>query len=255
MTATQGKIYGYCRISTAKQNIERQIRSIKSYCKLTFGEEYENIADIRQEVFTGRKLKERKAFNKLMKEVKEGDTIIFDSVSRMSRNAQEGFKTYIELFNRGVNLIFLRERTIDTSAFKSAVGDNKLDVHIETGDTDTDDFVNGIMSEVVKYISKLAERQILLAFEQSQKEVDDLSDRTKGGLKTARINGKQIGQRSGAKLIVKKAQPAKDIIRKHSKDFGGTLNDTETMKLAGVSRNTFYKYKKELANELAESEV
>jgi len=253
MTATQGKIYGYCRISTPKQNIERQIRNIKSYCKLTYGDE--DKALIKQEVFTGRKLKDRKAFNKLMKNVKEGDTIIFDSVSRMSRNAQEGFKTYIELFNRGVNLVFLKERTIDTSTFKSAVGDNKLDIHIETGDTDTDDFVNGIMSEVVKYISKLAERQIVIAFEQAEKEVLDLSQRTKEGQQTARAHGKQIGQHEGAKLNIKKEKPAKDIIREHNKDFGGTLNDTKTMTLAKISRNTFYKYKKELANELAESEV
>ncbi len=252
MTAAQGKIYGYARISTPKQSIERQIRNIKNYCKLTYGDE--DKALIKQEVFTGRKVNSRPVFKALIDKVKSGDTIIFDSVSRMSRNAQEGFETYIELFNRGVNLIFLKERTIDTSTFKSAVGDNKLNVHIETGDTDTDNFVNGIMSEVVKYISKLAERQIVIAFEQAQKEVDDLSQRTKEGQQTAKEHGKQIGQRQGAKLNVKKAQPAKDVIRKHNKDFGGNLNDTETIKLAGISRGTFYKYKREIVEEWSEKQ-
>ena len=48
-------------------------------------------------------------------------------------------------------------------------------------------------------------------------------------------------------LISKKAE-----IRKHSKDFGGTLNDIECMKLTGIARNTFYKYKREMLQDEAE---
>jgi len=237
MTATQNKVYGYCRISTAKQSIERQIRNITAY---------DNKAIIYQEAFTGTKVYERKEFTKLLKKVKQGDTIIFDSVSRMSRNADDGIKLYLELFDKGINLVFLKEHHIDTDTYKSALS-NSIQM--------TGDDVDYILQGINEYLKRLATKQILLAFQQSEKEVQDLHQRTKEGIQTARDNGKQIGQREGAKLNVKKAQPAKDIIRKHSKDFGGTLNDTETMKLAGVSRNTFYKYKKELANELAESEV
>lgn len=237
MTTTQGNVYGYCRISTAKQSIERQIRNITAY---------DNTAIIYQEAYTGTKVYERKEFTKLLKRVKQGDTIIFDSVSRMSRNADDGIKLYLELFDKGINLVFLKEHHIDTDTYKSALSNN-----IQM----TGDDVDYILKGINEYLKRLATKQIRLAFEQSQKEVEDLHQRTKEGIQTARDNGRQIGQREGAKLNVKKAQPAKDIIRKHSKDFGGTLNDTETMKLAGVSRNTFYKYKKELANELAESEV
>ena len=67
--------YGYCRISTRKQNIERQIRNILS--------EFSD-AVIVQEEYTGTKL-DRKEWNKLFNSVRAGDTIIFDSVSRMSR--------------------------------------------------------------------------------------------------------------------------------------------------------------------------
>ena len=66
---------------------------------------------------------------------------------------------------------------------------------------------------------------------------------------TAKMNGKQIGRKSGSKIISKKSVQAKEIIRKHSRSFGGTLNDDEVMKLAGVNRNSFYKYKKELREE------
>jgi len=45
---------------------------------------------------------------------------------------------------------------------------------------------------------------------------------------------------------------AKEIIRTHSKDFGGTLSDAECIRLAGISRNSFYKYKAELKDEKRE---
>ena len=87
---------------------------------------------------------------------------------------------------------------------------------------------------------------IRIAFEQAEKEVQDLHQRTREGIETARLNGKQIGQRLGAKLNVKKEAPAKEKILKYSKDFNGSLDDRACIKVVGVSRNTFYKYKKEL---------
>ncbi|MBR0203547.1 MAG: hypothetical protein IJQ56_04185, partial [Synergistaceae bacterium] len=65
----------------------------------------------------------------------------------------------------------------------------------------------------------LAKKQIQLAFQQSQKEVDDLHQRTKVGIETARRNGKQIGQRFGRKLVIKKKSPVQQLILKYSKHF------------------------------------
>lgn len=66
------------------------------------------------------------------------------------------------------------------------------------------------------------------------------------GIETARLNGKQIGQRKGVTYETQKAKAAKDIIRRHNKSFGGSLTDHETMRQAGISRKSFYKYKWEL---------
>ena len=77
----------------------------------------------------------------------------------------------------------------------------------------------------------------------------DLHQRTKEGIETARLRGKQIGQQKGRKLNVKKAAAAKEIIRKHAKDFSGTLTDVECIKLTGLARNTYYKYKRDLRGE------
>ena len=97
----------------------------------------------------------------------------------------------------------------------------------------------------------LQKEQIRLVFEQAQKEVDDLHLRTAEGIITARMNGKQIGLVKGTKLTTKKSIAAKETIKKHSKDFNGTLADEDVMKLAGISRNSFYKYKREIREEIA----
>ena len=223
-------IYGYCRISRAKQSIDRQIRNIKAV--------YPD-AVIIQEVFTRTRL-DRKEWQKLYKAVKAGDTIVFDSVSRMSGNADEGFNAYEELYNRGISLVFLKEPHINTDTYKQALESNiKL-----TGRS-----VDFILEGVNKYLMALAKEQIRLAFEQSEKEVEDLHQRTKEGIETARLNGKQIGQKAGAKLTTKKSISAKEEIVKYSKDFSGTLADADVMKLTGLSRNTYYKYKRELKEE------
>lgn len=234
-------IYGYCRISRRTQSIERQERNILNA--------YPN-AYIIKETFTGTKLQGRKELDKLLKIVKPKDTIVFDSASRMSRNADEAITLYEELFNKNVNLIFLKEPHINTDTYKSAL-ENQIEINLNTGNDATDTFINSIIEALNRYTIDLAKEQIKLVFAQGQKEVNDLHARTAEGLLTARLNGKQIGQKKGAKLTTKKSITAKEIIKKHSKDFNGTLEDADVMKLAGVSRNTYYKYKKELREEIA----
>ena len=192
--------YGYCRISRPKQSLERQIRNIKA--------QYQDSVIV-QEVFTRTRM-DRRQWQLLMKRVKAGDTIIFDSVSRMSGNAEEGFAAYEELFNRGVTLVFLKEPHINTDTYKKALENN---VQL-TGSN-----VDYILEGVNRYLMELAKEQIRLAFEQSEKEVEDLHQRTREGIETARLNGKQIGRKKDAKITTKKSLAAKEIIRKHSRDF------------------------------------
>lgn len=139
--------------------------------------------------------------------------------------------------NRGVNLVFLKEPHINTDTYKKALENN---VQL-TGSN-----VDYILEGVNRYLMELAKEQIRLAFEQSEKEVEDLHQRTREGIETARLNGKQIGRKKDAKITTKKSLAAKEIIRKHSRDFNGTLSDVEVMQLTGLSRNTYYKYKREL---------
>lgn len=220
-------IFGYCRISTPKQNIDRQIRNIKS-----------NYPDavIVSEVYTGTK-QNRPEWDKLYKKLYVGDTIVFDSVSRMSRNADEGFATYEELYNRDVELIFLKEPHINTATYKNALQNN-----LSMTGTNVDFILEGVN----RYLMELAKEQIRLAFEQSEKEVLDLRQRTREGIETARLNGKRIGRRVGETVNTRKSIEAKKQILKYNRDFNGTLSDVDCIRLIGLSRNTFYKYKSEL---------
>ena len=238
--------YGYVRISTPSQDINRQIRNILRF--------YPD-AIIIIEVYSGRTSK-RPEWSKLFKKVRNGDVIIFDSVSRMSRSSEEGVEQYMELYDRGVELVFLKEPMINTETYKSAL-ENKLEL--------TGEDVDEILSGVNAYLKKLARRQIVIAFDQAEKEVSDLRQRTREGIETARINGKQIGQQKGKKLKVKKEEPIKNIIREKSKFFNGSNSDSEVIAIIcsteyydaelqrkrkyNISRNTFYKYKKEMMEE------
>lgn len=235
------RVYGYARISRPSQNIERQIRNIT--------EAYPNVTKIYTEAYTGTKIN-RKQLNNLLKVVKEGDTIVFDSVSRMSRTKEEGVKLYFKLMGKGINLVFLKEPMINTSVYQEGIDRGIQGFKVDTGTEYMDEFINGQIKLINKLMEGIATEQIEKAFEQAEKEVKDLQQRTKEGIETARREGKQIGQQKGRKLNVKKATEAKEKILKHSKKFGGNLNDTELQELCNISRNTLYKYKKELEREV-----
>lgn len=239
----KNRIYGYCRISRKSQNIERQVRNITSA--------YPD-AIIRKEAFTGTKIEGRKEFEKILREVKPGDTIVFDSVSRMSRNSKDGVNLYFELCDKGIELIFLKEGYINTSVYREslersigATGNEIADMYIET------------TNQVLRLLAK---RQIEIAFDQAEKEVTDLRERTKEGIETARRNGKELGRPSGYLIEFKKdgtetkphqkGKAIKAEIQKKAKDFGGAYTDLDLIKVLQISRGTYYKYKKQLIEEL-----
>ena len=221
-------IIAYCRVSTPHQRLERQITNITElYPK----------AIIFREFYTGT-TQNRPNWERLMTQIKKEDTIVFDSVSRMSRNADEGFKDYKTLYEMGVNLIFLNEPLINTSVFDST-RNNLLNIDITTGNVAVDTFFKGNIELINNFMMALAEEQIKAAFDQSEKEVTDLHSRISQGIREAKKNGTQIGLTKGTSLTTKKSLDCIAIIRKHSKDFGGTLEDPDVMKLCGCSRNSY----------------
>lgn len=204
-------VYGYCRISTPTQNIDRQKRNILDrYPK----------AKLFCEAYTGTTT-DRPEWCKLKAILKKGDTVVFDEISRMSRNADEGIKLYMELYDKGIELVFLKEPQCNTATY----------------------------SETLK-------NRIELAFQSAENEVKRLKERTREGIETARLNGKQIGRKTGAKITTKRSEEVKQIIKAKSKDFSGNMSDVEVIayvkgitKGGKFSRNSYYKYKSELKAE------
>lgn len=235
-----GKLYGYCRISTSKQSIERQERNILRV--------YPD-AIIIKEIYTGTSF-DRPKWNWLMKVIQEDDAIVFDEVSRMGRNAAEGYEIYKELFEKGINLIYLKESHINTESYRESLK-NVIDMEIRSGDPDADELVNAIVKAVKRFALSKVEKDIYKAFDQAEKEVDYLHRRTQEGIEMARLNGKKIGLKKGTKLVTKKSVEAKRAIRKYNKAFGGPLNNIETIRQVGISEMSFYKYRKEIIEEIA----
>lgn len=246
-------VYGYARISTRKQKLERQTYNIK--------QAYPD-AVIITEAYTGTEI-DRPNFTKLLKQLQPGDAVVFDEVSRMSRNGQEGFALYRDLYDKGITLVFLKEPHINTDVFRDRMQKRIETMTQSTGSKATDKFIQAMIDALNAYSLDIVQEQIQLAFSQAQAEVDYLHMRVREGVKKAKERyyeeealgiphekGKP-GRMDGQKVNeYAKAKAAKEIIKKHNRDFGGSLSDAETIKLAGCARGSYYKYKKALKAEI-----
>lgn len=225
-------IYGYCRVSTPRQKIERQEANILAV--------YPN-AIIIKEVYTRTKFQGRTEWPKLMKKLKPGDSIVFDSVSRMSGDQQEGVECFFQLYNAGIELIFLKEPSINTCNYRNAVAQQ-----IQLTGTNVDI----ILQAINEFLRDLATEQIRASFRGAESEVTTLRQRTKEGVREAKKHGKPLGRPAGKKYETKKGLQAKRDIQKLSRSFDGNMSDEDCIRLIGVSKPTYYKYKRELADEL-----
>lgn len=115
---------------------------------------------------------------------------MFDEVTRMSRNEIEGCNLYQELFDLGVNLVFLKDQHINTDVYRKALN---IEISMTNSNADV------LLKAIKEYLMAVAKEQIRMAFEQAGKEAQYLHKRTSEGLLTAKLNGKQIGRVAGKK--------------------------------------------------------
>lgn len=95
--------FGYARVSTEQQNLDRQIDALKQY----------GVDMIYNEKMTGTK-RDRPELSKLLDRITEGDTVVVESLSRLGRSTKDLLEL-TELFEKkGVHLVSLKE-SIDTS--------------------------------------------------------------------------------------------------------------------------------------------
>lgn len=244
--ANEKMIVGYCRISTPQQRITRQVENLKAV--------YPDIVII-QETYSG-KTENRPKWQKLLRQCRAGivSKLVFDEVSRFSRNAEEAIKEYKELYNLGIELEFLKEPHINSSVYRQA-SNRQIDIDTTTMDDDTANLINTVVSGLNDYLFAVAEKQIFLAFNHAQKERELLSQRTSEGLKQAKLMGSKVGRQKGEKIETRKKKKAMRIIRHHYELLGGTLSATECYKIANITKSTFYRYLNEMREEDAEKGI
>lgn len=239
------KVYGYVRVSTKKQSEEMQLNAIHAFSR---------IDKMYSDKYTGTTIN-RDDFNKLVKQVNddieggEQVTIIFYSVSRMSRNAAEGVEQYFSWYDKGVELVFLNERHIDTAVFKAAM-EKQIATVSKTGDKATDKFIGAIISALEDYQKDLAVRQIELAFAQSEKEVQDLHKRTSDGMRASGAADKIRQARTGNTYTTTKELNTRISMLECLKPFGGQQTIARFASDRGLSRVTVYKYMTAIENDL-----
>ncbi len=239
-------VLGYARTSTESQKIQRQIHNIKQYYPDAF---------IIQEHYTGTRI-DRPGFQKLLQmcdgkylpKGKTVGTIVFDEISRMSRDEHDGFALYKELYDKGIDLVFLKEPQLNTETYRNAMA-KSINLNINTGDKATDEFVKAIGQALNTYTLELVDQQIKNAFAAAQKERDYLSQRTKEGLQMARLAGKRIGRSKGSKVETKKYKAASKKILLHFNKLGGSLTAQQTADICHISKSTLYGYLKKMCSD------
>ena len=102
-------IYGYARVSTVGQyrdgnSLEDQVIALQNY----------GCQRIIEEAFSGKTM-ERPKFQKLLENLKEGDTLVVCKLDRFARTAIEGVQTVRELFDRGIRVHILNMGLIENT--------------------------------------------------------------------------------------------------------------------------------------------
>ena len=228
--------YGYARVSTPTQNVRRQIDDIHSICPE---------AIIYYETYTGTK-SDRPEWQKLLHLARLGQVseIWFCDVSRMARNKEEGYQTYMELYHLGIELHFILTPQIDTTTYKETLN-RIICTDYQLNDSAVNEFVNEIFAALNDYMSKIAQRQIYIAFAEAENEAKQLSQRTKEGLEVARIKGSQIGRQKGITIDTRKRRKAIRKILTYWEKYDGPKNVVKAedcIKMCGISKSSFYRY-------------
>ncbi len=186
-------VFGYARVSTNEQNLDLQIDAF-----LKEGIDIKNIYT--DKVSSARE--DRKSLSKLLKYVREGDTIVVWKLDRLARSLIHFTNFINELNKKEVKFRSITEPFLDT-----------------TDKSSHSQFIVNIFAAL------------------AQLERDIIIERTKAGMASARARGKVFGAPKG---ISKKNQQKSILCAEYFKE--GKLTVNEICERVGVSRATYYKY-------------
>ena len=210
-------LYGYARVSSREQNLERQIAAL-----LNAGVEERNIF---KEKKSGKNFQDREEYQKLLNVLNVGDTVILTELDRLGRNMQEIEKEYNRLVvGRGCNLKFLKEDFLSTTSS----GDNPL-------------FRDVVQPILLKLMGYMAQKEREKTLQRQRDAYNNMEKDAKGRLITKA--GKVIGRQA-------KYNSLKEDEKKLIKDWiNGKISCLRVSKILTISRPTLYKIKREYLEE------
>lgn len=210
-------IYGYARVSSREQNLDRQITAL-----LDAGVEERNIF---KEKKSGKNFQDREEYQKLLNILNVGDTVILTELDRLGRNMQEIEKEYQRLVvGRGCHLKFIKEDFLSTTSS----GDNPL-------------FKDVVQPILLKLMGYMAEQEREKTLQRQRDAYNNMEKDAKGRLITKA--GKVIGRQA-------KFQSLKADEKKLIKDWiNGKISCLRVSKILTISRPTLYKIKREYLEE------
>ena len=213
-----GNYFSYMRISTKEergmQKYNRQSAAIEKYAKdnkIVYVGEYKEDA-------SGKNFDDRNEWKKLESVVHPGDTIVFKDISRFTREAENGLAKYMELMNKGVDLIFIDNVTVSTPYIKQL-----LDVAKKQ---------NLVAKTSLEGTIKLL---LIVELDRAEQERKILIKRITDGIKNS---GKKQGRKPG-QLDKMTDELHSDIVR-YLNDR--SIKQVDLMSKHKISRNTLKKY-------------
>lgn len=215
-----GNYFGYMRISTKEerglQKFSRQESALAKYAK----ENSVEFIYIAKEDESGKSFENRSEWNRLEKLVQSGDTIVFKDISRFTREAEKGYSKYMELLEKGVDLIFIDNQTISTYYIKKLLNVAKQQ--------------NLVAKTSLESTVKLL---LIVELDRVEQERKILIKRISDGIKAS---GKTSGRKVGT--LDKLTDELKADIEAYLSDR--TIKAVDIMHKHGISRNTLKKYAK-----------
>lgn len=210
--------FTYKRISTKEerglQKYNRQENALRKYAEEN-GIEY--VAEFAEDV-SGKDFENRKEWNRLEKLLQAGDTIVFKDIYRFTREAENGYKKYMELLEKGVELVFLDNSTVNTEYIKSLLNIAEQQNLI----------TKTLMESIVKIM-------IIAELDKGEQERLTLIKRIKDGMAAS---DKQAGRKAGA--LTKMSAELETDIKKLLQDR--SIKYVDLMNKHNLSRNTLKKY-------------
>lgn len=213
--------FSYMRISTREeremQRYNRQEKALEKYVQ-EHGIELKDVYQFRDDI-SGKSFENRADWNKLEKLLQPGDTIIFKDITRFTREAENGYKKYMELLNNNINLIFIDNPTISTDYIKTMMGiaqrqENRI---------------------AKKSLNDTIELLILVELDRAEREREIIVQRIRDGLKAS---NKKAGRKPGQ--LDKLTEELRADIVLYLADR--SIKAVDLMKKHNISRNTLKKY-------------